>query len=1534
MDGGGVRSLSFGAQPQLNQQSGMDMLQTRRADLLAGSAHGRTPLVTDGAHTDDAKKIVTMSRQQLAKQRTGMQQLFNQGITTSSRAHLMRAEDIKGTPGAQSTTSPSSSSSFTSHEDTSSNNNTTVLPQELVSSLLDFGNWRVRADAMMTLQQLVASLSPQSLISKTSIVSTTNTAAKVNTSEQTLLASLLQLLFVLMKDNNFKMAKTAGSLLCEIVEKSGEAITPHVTDIVRAVFDERTSHAVVGSTSASSPASGGDSGGGMETNTDTIEHSRIIRKLIRNSGSTVTVLDPMLESLSSGSAATKKLSLREEVLDIAVASLVEFPLSDPAFSKVKSANTTGVLTHLLTAIDRQHMHSGKANLAGGININNGGEKGNRSMAGTTTKLYDCCIEAVALLYCQLGKERTLSLIDGITNTENINVSAYRAVMRRLEEEELQVRYRKQHVAAAAAAATTTTGPRTESGTDYCGGTITVTKRFIKDIPWDVPPPSRQGRSRQGQRPPPRASTPSASGTAATNDTSRQNNDLQRTMSGNVHEDDVLKMTDNEKVNLWLPSQQQQQQQQSTSDAADDDVLMAVDMENTSSPNERYNAGAFGVPSSASAALGSNTMGMQSVIGARKDKDAYGATSVSRTTISGSAGNGAAGNTQSTFGTMYEPLQDISSSVFQQHQNHLQPYLPTRPPSMYASTQQQAHMHMDESSLSTREDRASYQSTSVPRSKSFDVLNSETSSSSSGSFGGGGGGIATNGVTRPVSRTQRLHNLFMNNGGGGTGVNGVQRPESVSGAISTATATPGGGSTIANDDSVAGKLSILKRRAINRRAISAGSLMSSPRETSDAYATSNGSAGLRIDVPSPPTAPPRGSVYIRTRAPSAGTATGSTASSSSNGGGSVLDATGNGGTYGGYSPSIHREGRTPKSTPAVFVDSGVGSAGSSFGSSGGSSVMTPNTRQRLRSCQEHGSQPFEEIPTEALLPIQADEVDGALRSATQTLAIAAAASHMELDWGSQYEALIEFRRLTVNHATAVAPMLRTAIPSVLQAVTSLRSHVSKTALILLNEMFVFLGRGMESELESIVPVLVKRSSLQDFLATIARKALQEMCARCDELKVVGSLLALMGGKNKSSSSNSATVRTAACVTIAIATERLIIRMKNSSKGRLKRNSGCGSSAGTAMTAPSGAYASMLERLFQFGVAALDESHPDGRSSGRKVLYLLFTSMDTPSFDSLLRRFTNDSNAKKVKQVIENVMRNHTGTAGGSGAGANTKKGRMRNRSSSNGSSDSGPTGVRERALSSGDTESNALNTVSAGNGATTTTTGNVSMTDDALLTFVSSLSRTDTLDWRKKVDALTDLVDVSSALVSRGFLNSTMLAAIFDHVVHRLGDGNSKVVIQALSTTSHLFPIFGDGSCIALNSLMPLLATTLSSTNDRIKQLTVATLDALIESSDPGLLLQNLTHCVSHGPVRGKHILVNKLTHIVGTVYSTRPSAVTRYALPACFSLLGNNAQGVELRSAASSLANELCKHCGKDAMMQHAASLSATIQSKLDDILA
>jgi len=237
--------------------------------------------------------------------------------------------------------------------------------------------------------------------------------------------------------------------------------------------------------------------------------------------------------------------------------------------------------------------------------------------------------------------------------------------------------------------------------------------------------------------------------------------------------------------------------------------------------------------------------------------------------------------------------------------------------------------------------------------------------------------------------------------------------------------------------------------------------------------------------------------------------------------------------------------TPKSTPAVFSHDH-----SNNNNNNSNSIMTPTTRSRLRSVHEQGSQPFEEIPTEALLPIIGDHyntatttnshdnnnyqdeysfnngnnnnnnnsvIEAVFKRVCQTLLTCANASHKELDWGAQYEALIEMRRLTVHHNNIIKNGISHrynnnnngtnnnnnynsgyfnnnnnnnnntntnntsnnvynyhVLKNILTAVTSLRSHVSKTALLLINEMFVFMGKVLEHELESIVPVLVKRS----------------------------------------------------------------------------------------------------------------------------------------------------------------------------------------------------------------------------------------------------------------------------------------------------------------------------------------------------------------------------------------------------------------------------------------------------------------------------
>ena len=1533
MDGGGVRSLNFSMQ--------------HGAGSTAASLTGGSSAAGDRAFMNN-NRVASLSRQQLAQQRSGMAQSSVASSGTHNRANVR--------PMMLEASSSASSLSYGS-DDVHRNNSSSCcvsdgtgkgsprLSQELVSALFEYGNWPARSAAMTSLQQLVMLSDRRTLLSKHGA---TVGGGDEGTGEDLLLSALVRLLLNLMRDRNFKISKFANGLLCDVMERSGDSIEPHVNEIVGAVLElKMTAMNAAGSVARSSVAqsqnmaSGGTDGGSPDGGVDKIEQARLIRKLIKSMDNTMLVLDPMLKALNTKSYAC----VREELLDLAITSLVEFPMSEHGSASDGACVVNGI-SHLLTAIDQQHLqyHQIQSDTSMGNNHHAAAAIAGVVVApkpsnAPTTKFYDCCIEALALLYCQMGKDRMLRTIDEATRTVNVTSAAYKSIMQRLEEEDLSVKYKEEYAAAAllnnaqinngnnnCASATGTPRkgdrelgefaqyPTGNEGGSSSGGTITINKRFIKDIPWEVPPPSRQSRSRQG-------GSRSGSAHARANEHAQPTTVIASTaadpappngrsaVSGNLKEDvDVLGMTENEKVSLWLPSNGTPHDEEDGADGMEG-------VENSHVAGREVEQASSSSPSSVPGPMSS-------------------------------ASNGPYG--------IYEPLQDISSSIFQQSavkvysSNGSQP-AQAAPPSSYGGH----YHHHQRGPQDDKMPKASSPATSslspsssflAQRSKSMDAMQMGSGTTASAMS-------AQEGSCRPTSRTQRLLNAYS------SGVS--SRPVSVSATPTSTGGTGGGEGTDASI--VAGKLSILKRRALSRRAISAGSV-NSPREGPDAaHSGSSTSAGFRgtsvgggtaapstagglsIDVPSPPTAP-RNHATARPNAHAPP-------------------------TYGGYSPTVvaNETGHatksgaggvgaritTPKSTPALFTDSssGHGSFGSG-GSGGGSGFMTPKTQQRLRSVHE-GSQPFEEISTESLLPVADDEVESVLRTTSNTLAVQAAASHMDLDWGAQYEALIELRRITVHHPSAVSRVLKSVLPSINVAVTSLRSHVSKTALMLLTEMFVFMSKPMELELDAVVPVLLKRSSLQDFLANLAKKALHEMCARCDEMRVVGTLLALFNSGKGSSSLPSATLRTAACVTMAIATERLIIRQRHKSHAAGGASAAAGSSGGNSGGRPrfgsfggssASSYEAMTERLFQFGVGALEESHPDGRSSGRKVLYLLFASMDTPTFESMLRRFTNDSNAKKVKQVIEHVIRNNNGGNNG-GGGSSSKKGRIRNRSSSGGGSEnnSGNTQQqRDRSYStdSGDASSSQQAPAfanGAGNGAAAVHDSLSNMNDEQLMTFVSSLSRTDTMDWRKKVDALSELVDVSSSLVSRGLLSAERLATIFDHVVRRMEDGNSKVVLQALLTTSRLFPIFGDGSCIALNSLMPLLATTLSSTNDRIKQLSTSALDALIENSDPSLLLQNLTHCISHGPLRGKHVLVDRLTRIVGAVYRSKPGPIVRYALPACFSLLGNGsnfAQSVEVRHAATRLARELAHCCGRDVLLQHASSLSMTIQTKLEDILS
>jgi len=86
-------------------------------------------------------------------------------------------------------------------------------------------------------------------------------------------------------------------------------------------------------------------------------------------------------------------------------------------------------------------------------------------------------------------------------------------------------------------------------------------------------------------------------------------------------------------------------------------------------------------------------------------------------------------------------------------------------------------------------------------------------------------------------------------------------------------------------------------------------------------------------------------------------------------------------------------------------------------------------------------------------------------------------------------------------------LTTLIKQLTKLADSLRSSVSRIALITLSDMFCYLKRCMEAFLDPIIKVLLKRGAdtSNQFILEEADRALQSMTESCQESKVLSVLL---------------------------------------------------------------------------------------------------------------------------------------------------------------------------------------------------------------------------------------------------------------------------------------------------------------------------------------------------------------------------------------------------------------------------------------------
>lgn len=201
------------------------------------------------------------------------------------------------------------------------------------------------------------------------------------------------------------------------------------------------------------------------------------------------------------------------------------------------------------------------------------------------------------------------------------------------------------------------------------------------------------------------------------------------------------------------------------------------------------------------------------------------------------------------------------------------------------------------------------------------------------------------------------------------------------------------------------------------------------------------------------------------------------------------------------------------------------------------------------------------------------------------------------------------------------------------------------------------------------------------------------------------------------------------------------------------------------------------------------------------------------------------------------------------------------------------------------------------------------------------------DWRERSNGLKELEE---AVIECPCLPEGQLVSMFDHLLERLNDGNIKVNVQGLNTLTKIFPALGESVCISLNTLVPALAANLGSTNEKIRSSANETMIALISSLEPSLLVANFSHCVSHGSLRTKPVMLEKLAAISSEVYTLRPHLVVKHVLPTAFTML-NETKG-EIRTANNRLLSTLQDVMGP-ALLEHASGLSKPQIQRLQQCL-
>ncbi|XP_066480524.1 TOG array regulator of axonemal microtubules protein 1 [Tiliqua scincoides] len=495
------------------------------------------------------------------------------------------------------------------------------------------------------------------------------------------------------------------------------------------------------------------------------------------------------------------------------------------------------------------------------------------------------------------------------------------------------------------------------------------------------------------------------------------------------------------------------------------------------------------------------------------------------------------------------------------------------------------------------------------------------------------------------------------------------------------------------------------------------------------------------------------------------------------------------------------------------------------------------------------------------------------------------------WEKKIEGLNSIRCLSAYHPDALSAKLHETTLAVVQEVKNLRSVVSRAAVICLGDLFNYLKKNMDQELDNTVKVLLhKAGESNTFIREDVDKALKAMVNNVTSARALSSLI--NGGQ---SHLNTAVRRCTA--------QHLSDVVEHMGPGRILSG-----------------IKDVTDKILSAVAKFVQDGSQETRYYGRKMLFTLMTHAD---FDKMLEKYVLPKDLPYVKETVNSLRQKGLGEmplVTPSAKGRRCHAGNMESSRSASMSRD---------APHSCDRESREVREI------TRKLVPRNTLESAEYVKVITTLLNAK--DFRDRINGIKQLLADTE---NNQELVVANIVKIFDAFKSRLHDSNSKVNQVALETMYRLIPLLKEKLSPVINMLIPALVdNNLNSKNPGIYAGATNVIQALCQHLDNYLLLQPFCTKAQFLNGKAKQDITEKLAELVVELYPRKPHAVEQKVLVVLWHLLGNMTNsgslpgaGGNIRTATAKLSKALFAQMGQNLLIQ-AASQPPHIKRTLEEFL-